>query len=346
MRIVTKGDEVGWKTVFDGLNEVSKKIYFILFDRFKQRGLFDCFEKGEVTLENLEKRFGVHPARTHRFRVALQGLRALGVLEIEGSTAKVLRKERPDEPVDDELFYKVFSPVMKDYLEIYHRDLYLDPGFSLTFDGQQALLWEGLLKAPINTLSGDQGIEWVGRPGAKVLELAFGPCGTFPKLLEAIGKQGEIHGVDSSHYYVERAKREFRDEPRVKRLVEGDVNDGLSAFEDGLFDGVMFMGTLQFVKDPPALFDEFRRIIKRRGKLVLGAFHTNKPCFSNPALHLHMNMFDPPAFEYPVRDVQTWLQKAGFETNITVEFGSYCSLYAEHLPEIAFDGPERTISES
>ena len=120
--------------------------------------------------------------------------------------------------------------------------------------------------------------------------------------------------------------------------MEADINDGLSYFEDNMFDGVMFMGTLQFVKEPPALFEEFNRIIRKRGKLVLGAFHTNKPCFSNPALHLHMNMFDPPAFEYPVRDVQTWLQERGFETNITVEFGSYCSLYAEKLPEIAFDG--------
>jgi len=337
MRIVTQGNEVGWQTVFDGLNEVAKRIYFILFDRFNQQGFFDCFEKEEMKLEDLENSFGVDPTRTHRFRVALQGLRALGVLEIEGSMVKVLKTERPDEPVNDELYMTAFSPIMKDYLEIYNQDLLLNPGFALTFDGQQASLWEGLLNAPINTTSGDLAIEWVGRPGARVLELAFGPCGTFPKLLEVIGEHGQIHGVDNSHYYVERAKHEFRDEPRVKSLVEADINDGLSCFDDNLFDGVMFMGTLQFVKHPPALFNEFKRIIKRRGKLALGAFHTNKPCFSNPALHLHMNMFDPPAFEYPVHDVKTWLQEAGFETNITVEFGSYCSLYAENLPEIAFD---------
>lgn len=337
MRIVTQGNEVGWQTVFDGLNEVAKKIYFILFDRFSQQGFFDCFAKEEMKLEDLEKSFGIDPTRTHRFRVALQGLRALGVLEIKGSMVKVLKTERPDEPVNDELYITAFSPVMKDYLEIYNQDLLLSPAFALTFDGRQASLWEGLLNAPINTTSGDQAIEWVARPGARVLELAFGPCGTFPKLLEAIGEEGEIYGVDSSHYYVERAKEAFREEPRVKRLVEADINDGLSYFEEDMFDGVMFMGTLQFVKDPPRLFNEFKRIIKRRGKLALGAFHTNKPCFSNPALHLHMNMFDPPAFEYPVQDVQRWLQAAGFETNITVEFGSYCSLYAEHLPEIAFD---------
>jgi len=194
MRIVTQGNKVGWQTVFDGLNEVSKKIYFILFDRFKEQGFFDCFKNQEMTVEDLEKGFGVAPERSHRFRVALQGLRALGVLEIRGARVKVLKTERPDEPVNDDLYLTVFSPVMKDYLEIYNKDLLLDPAFSLTFDGQQAALWEGLLNAPINTVSGDQAIEWVGRPGARVLELAFGPCGTFPMLLEAIGEGGRSTG--------------------------------------------------------------------------------------------------------------------------------------------------------
>ena len=48
-------------------------------------------------------------------------------------------------------------------------------------------------------------------------------------------------------------------------------------------------------------------------------------------------LFDPPALEYPVESVKTWLQESGFETNITVEFGSYCSLYAEHFPAVLYE---------
>jgi ubiquinone/menaquinone biosynthesis C-methylase UbiE len=324
----------GWSVVVDGLNEASKKVYFTIFDRFKEQGFFECLSNQAISKADLGERFKVPSAVRHRFEVALQGLRAIGVLEIVGERVRLLQSNRAHDEIRDEQIDSAFGPAFWEYLKIYKEDRLLDPGFSLTFEGEQAPLWEGLLNAPINTVGGDQAVEWISRPGARVLELAFGPGGTIRQLSEKVGDKGEIYGVDISHYYVKRAEDEFRDRPNVVRLIEADINEGLSYLEDDAFDGAMFMGALQFVKDPPALFRELERITRTRGKLVLGAFHTTKPCFSNPALHLHMNLFSPPALEYSVDRVKDWLWQVGFETNITVEFGSYCSLYAEKMPEV------------
>ena len=325
--------EVGWATVIDGLNEVSRKIYFLLLEHSRALGLFDDFDAGETTVSALRERLGVPVEVEHRFRVALRGLRAIGVLELEGEKLRLCHVEPESGPIDDGLISAVFGPAIGAYLKIYHERRLFDPGFALTFAGEQSALWEGLLNAPINTVGGDQAVTWIGKPGGRVLELAFGPGRTIRQLVERIGEGGEVEGVDSSRYYVERARDTYRESPSV-HLREADVNEGLTYFENSAFDGVMFMGALQFVKDPPSLFHELSRVLRLRGKLVLGAFHTDKPCFANPALHMHMNLFDPPAFEYPVERVKHWLWEAGFETNISVEFGSYCSLYAEKMPEV------------
>jgi len=338
MRVGRGGEPVGWSTVIDGLNEVSRKIYFILFDRLKAQGLFDCLEGGELTVEELQRRFGASTRVSHRFAVVLQALRAIGVVDVDGGRVRARKSDRTKGPVDDHLIATVFGPSIGSYLDIYRGDRVLDPAFSLTFAGEQALLWEGLLNAPINTVGGDQAVQWIGRPGARLLELAFGPGRMMRQLVELAGETGEIYGVESSHHYMERAREEFRGSPTVVQLLEADVNEGLPYFGDAMFDGAMFMGALQFVKDPPSLFRELGRITRLGGRLVLGAFHTNKPCFANPALHLHMNLFSPPAFEYPVSDVKGWLWDAGFETNIAVEFGSYCSLYAQKMPDVLDDG--------
>ena len=336
------GEVPGWTTVIDGLNEVSRKIYDLIFERFVANGFADCLADGPLSFEELAGRFGVDPAVHHRFRVALGGLRAIGAVALDGDRVTLLRATPDPVEVEDELIATVFGPTMLGgYLEIYARDQLLNPDFALTFEGEQSVLWEGLLNAPVNTVGSDQAIRWIGRPGARVLELAFGPGSTIPKLLDVVGDAGSVAGVDASAFYVEQARARFADDPRVGDLVELDINRGLDRFPDGSFDGVMFMGALQFIESPAILFAELARIVTARGKLVLGAFHTTKPCFSNPALHLHMNLFDPPAFEFPVADVQRWLHDVGFETNITVEFGSYCTLYAERLPDVV-DGWTRT----
>jgi len=340
MRAGRGREPMGWSTVIDGLNEVSRKIYFILFDHLKAQGLFDCLAGGELTVEELQTRLGASSEVSHRFAVVLQGLRAIGAVVVEGGRVRARRSDRSQEPVDDELISAVFGPSIGSYLDIYRRDRVLDPAFSLTFAGEQALLWEGLLNAPINTVGGDQAVQWIARPGARILELAFGPGRMMRQLIELVGETGEIYGLESSHHYVERAREEFRRSPTVVQLLEADVNEGLPDFADVMFEGAMFMGALQFVKDPPSLFRQLGRITGVGGRLVLGAFHTNKPCFANPALHLHMNLFSPPAFEYAVGDVKGWLWDAGFETNIAVEFGSYCSLYAQKMPDV-LDGGAR-----
>ncbi len=333
MRVGGNEGEVGWATVIDGLNEVSRKIYFLLLEHLRDLGLFDELDSSEAMVTALRERLGVPAEVEHRFVVALRGLRAIGVLELDEEKVRRCHVEPEPRPIDEGLISTVFGPAIGAYLKIYQERRLFDPGFALTFAGEQSALWEGLLNAPINTVGGDQAVTWIGKAGGRVLELAFGPGRTIPQLLERIGEGGELEGVDSSRYYVERARELYREISSV-RLREADINEGLSYFENAVFDGVMFMGALQFVKDPPTLLRELGRILRLRGKLVLGAFHTDKPCFANPALHLHMNLFDPPAFEYPVEKVKRWLWEAGFETNICVEFGSYCSLYAEKLPDV------------
>jgi len=217
---------------------------------------------------------------------------------------------------------------------MYRTDTVFDPNFALAFDEGMDEIWDGLLNAPINLMPRDLAVEWIAGPGARVLDLGFGTPQTLRQLAERVGENGQVSGLDVSAHFVRRAKSELAGVEAIDQIVCADINDGLGLFDDASFDGVMFMGALHFVHEPPALFEELARIMKRRTRLVIGMFFVDEPCYAGPALELHRSFFDPPGVLRSEREVVDALRQSGFDLNASIHLGSYSTLYLEQCSQV------------
>ena len=106
-------------------------------------------------------------------------------------------------------------------------------------------------------------------PHDRVLEVGFGGGG----LLELIVKQvvdGSIDGIDISDEMVLNARSRFRADIEAGRLRLHLENAGSLPFPDGNFDAVCAVNTVYFWKDLAPVFEEFSRVIRPEGRLVLG----------------------------------------------------------------------------
>lgn len=321
-----------WKRLFAGVNETATRLYLIIEERMRARGLYDVLGDSWMPLDELRDRLGLDAAIDHRFQLAMEALRNIGTLELDGDRARVRSSRRPEADVDDELVAWTFGPLLDAYLEMYRSDTVFDPAFALAFDEGMDAIWDGLLNAPINLLPRDLAVEWIAAPGARVLDLGFGTPHTLRQLANDVGDEGAVYGIDISQHFVDRARDELDGVRAIEAIVQGDINDGLDALEDDSFDGVMFMGALHFIHDPQALFDDLARIMKRHTRLVIGTFFIDKPCYAAPGLQLHRSFFDPPGVVRSEAEVADALWRSGFELHMSMYLGSYCTLYLEQRP--------------
>ena len=98
------------------------------------------------------------------------------------------------------------------------------------------------------------------RPGDRVLDVA---CGGGYLLMEAERAGLEAHGIDIAQAAIDRAKT-FA--PK-SNLVRGDAEN--LPYEDGHFDIVTCLGSLEHFLSPPKALEEMRRVLKPAGRAVI-----------------------------------------------------------------------------
>lgn len=99
-----------------------------------------------------------------------------------------------------------------------------------------------------------------GMNGRKVLDVA---CGTGEWLAELADRGARTAGIDISSRAVEQCRR---------RLPEADIREGVAEqmpFEDGYFDLVTCLGSLEHFLDQPRALREMRRVAKPGATLLI-----------------------------------------------------------------------------
>lgn len=76
-----------------------------------------------------------------------------------------------------------------------------------------------------------------------------------------------IAGVDASQEMLKRARAKIGTEPNIS-FSFADLNSSLS-FQNESFDCVTSINTMYAIKDPRALLDEFHRVLKKGGTLII-----------------------------------------------------------------------------
>jgi len=123
------------------------------------------------------------------------------------------------------------------------------------------------LRAPLRARSLlDRMQEGVGSlAGLRILEIGSGTGGF---LLEAVLRGAEVTGLDIAMRWLQVSRRRFRDAGRPSPLLLCACAERLP-FEDGRFDAVVVLGTLEFVRDLDAVLAECARVLRPGGRAFL-----------------------------------------------------------------------------
>jgi arsenite methyltransferase len=108
------------------------------------------------------------------------------------------------------------------------------------------------------------------QPGAVAADLGFGGGVGLAILLERVGPEGRVHGVDLSPTMVNRASFRFRRYVASGRLRlhTGSITE--LPLEDGSIQGAVTVNTIYFISELERAFSELARVIGRSGKVVVG----------------------------------------------------------------------------
>lgn len=114
---------------------------------------------------------------------------------------------------------------------------------------------------------------------------------------------GIHYGIDPSKNMV-KASRERGIDARL------GVGENLP-FEDSIFNYVVIIATLCFVKDPPKVLRESKRILKEEGKIIIGVI--DRDSFLGKFYQKKKSLFYKQAYFLGVRDVTNLLRITGFK---------------------------------
>lgn len=107
-------------------------------------------------------------------------------------------------------------------------------------------------------------------PGAVAADLGFGGGLGLALLLERVGPQGHVQGVDLSATMVDRASRRFKADVASGRLHLNTGSITHLPLEDGSIQGAITINTIYFIAELDRAFSELARVITRSGRVVVG----------------------------------------------------------------------------
>lgn len=102
-------------------------------------------------------------------------------------------------------------------------------------------------------------------PGFRTLEIGCGGGQLAANITPSLGEKGKYVGLDASDEQLEAARAAYADIPNAE-FVRGDAT--ALPFEDGSFDRVVAINTLEYIPDTGAVLAEIRRVLKAGGKMV------------------------------------------------------------------------------
>lgn len=108
------------------------------------------------------------------------------------------------------------------------------------------------------------------KPGAVAADVGFGGAVGLALLLERVGREGRVHGVDVSPTMVSRAARRFKREIASGRLHVHSGSITQLPLDDRSIQGVITVNTIYFVEELDRAFSELARVITSSGRVVMG----------------------------------------------------------------------------
>jgi len=107
------------------------------------------------------------------------------------------------------------------------------------------------------------------RPGDIVLDYGCATGADVITLADVVGKKGKIVAVDISIKQLEKSVKKAKELPGHPNVVFVKEGKELMPFESNTFDRIISVGVLSYQDDPTELLKEFRRVLRRGGKVSI-----------------------------------------------------------------------------
>ena len=151
-------------------------------------------------------------------------------------------------------------------------------------------------------------------PGDRILDVGSGPGFYVAELLEQVGSEGSVVGLDSSQPMLALAAHRCEGHDNVA-FHEADATS--LPVEDASFDVVLSVQVLEYVADVPAALAEMHRTLRAGGRLVVWdvdwatvSLHTTDPARTERILRSWDGHLAHPSLP---QSLTSQLQAAGFE---------------------------------
>lgn len=108
------------------------------------------------------------------------------------------------------------------------------------------------------------------RPGATVADIGFGGGVGLGLLLDRVGTEGTVYGIEPAPDMRERARARFARETAAGRLTLTDGSLTALGLAEASLDAAITVNTFYFLDDLPAACTELARVLRSGGTAVVG----------------------------------------------------------------------------
>ena len=137
-------------------------------------------------------------------------------------------------------------------------------------------------------LSKERGLEVTEiQCGHSVLEVGFGTGQTLIKVADRVGKDGSVFGIDISLRMLEKTRKRVK-KHELTRRIDLQLGDARRLpYKENMFDAVFNSYMLDLIDTPDLskVLEEFKRVLKPGGRLVLVNMSKGERWYSNMKLY-------------------------------------------------------------
>jgi SAM-dependent methyltransferase len=197
--------------------------------------------------------------------------------------------------------------------------------------------YEDEWRAAMTSALYEQGRMWcaeeLARYGSTFLDLACGLGQGAQRIAEYCAGPARLLGLDMSADFVELSgKLEFPPDATVNFAVH-DLNTPLPQLPLAPFDGVMFNGSLHFIKDKRARLSEIWNALRPGGLLCLGQTFAPNGYADQAMREFYMSMLSEPVYIASWTELIDLVTELGYRVTREFHQGSYGYLFAQRPVE-------------
>ena len=318
----------------DAYLEYRKACSLIVLKHAEERGLMAALRTPK-TVDELVAEQGYLPQRVPILELLLKALERLDAVQrVDGGATRYVRNDAvksDDVEIDADLVATAIgvdqvAPLLhgQNYGGIVDTLNQPTNPIGADFSAANIAVWEEFLQQPFYRFARQHAVRSISKPGANVLDLACGPGFGLLELVEEVGEDGNVVGVEISRDFVAEALRRTEEHPNV-RVAQANLDEGIPFLRNNYFAGAMLIGAYHFLTRPKVLFAEAVRVLQPGGRLCVGYVYSKRGSADQEVMDLRFALREPPSTPPRPEDIVGLAEEQGLTKVDELTMGCFTS---------------------